>query len=228
MMRRRDLILGGLGVGAFAAAEALKPRRKLKLLQGGAIAEAIPVRFGPWEAHDADLVNPAQAGRLARALYSETVSRTYYHAQTGAGVMVLAAYGDTQSDLLQLHRPESCYPAVGFALQSAKSVEVPLSGGANLPARRVVATIEGRVENILYWTRMGEALPRTGGEQREVRLSNAIHGFVPDGILVRCSVVGESGPSFTLLDGFVPTLLEAVAPKFRPALIGTDLSRKLV
>lgn len=226
-MRRRDLILAGLGVGAFATAEALKPRRKLKLLQTGTIADALPARFGPWEAQPADLVNPAQAGRLARALYSETVSRTYFNLETGEFTMLLAAYGDTQSDLLQLHRPESCYPAVGFALQSTKSVDVPLRTGALLPARHVVATMEDRVENILYWTRMGEALPRTGAEQRSARLSNAMKGFVPDGILVRFSALGDSPKSFALLGSFVPALLVNVKPQFRPALIGSDLSRKL-
>lgn len=227
MMRRRDLIFAGLGVGAFATAEYLRPRKRIKLLKKGTIAEAIPATFGNWEAHADNLVSPEQAGRLARTLYSETVSRTYVESETEAAVMLLAAYGDTQSDLLQLHRPESCYPAVGFTLQSAKSVDLPLLGGAVLPARKVVATIEDRVENILYWTRMGEQLPRTGEEQRDARLSNAIQGFVPDGILVRCSVVGETEPSFRQLETFVRNLLASVRPDYRPALIGTQLSQRV-
>lgn len=223
-MRRRDLLFAGLAVGALGAAEALRPRRKLVLLKSGTIAEAIPQAFGVWEAHAADLVSPEQAGRLAKTLYSEIVSRTYVNLDSGAAVMLLAAYGDTQSDLLQLHRPESCYPAVGFTLQSARSVTLPI-GEAQLPAREVVATIEDRVENIVYWTRMGEELPRTGGEQRDARLSNAIRGFVPDGILVRCSAVGESGPSFKVLHSFVPELLRAVSERHQPALIGTSLAQ---
>lgn len=226
-MRRRDVIFASLGVGAFGIAEGLRPRRKLRLLKSGTIGDAIPERFGAWEAHADELVSPDQAGRLAKTLYSEIVSRTYVHGGNEAAVMVLAAYGDTQSDLLQLHRPESCYPAVGFALQSAKSIALPLSGAAELPAREVVAVLGDRVENIMYWTRMGEQLPRTGGEQREARLANSIAGVVPDGILVRCSAIGESAPSFATLSSFVPELLRAVRPSARPALIGTDLSRRL-
>lgn len=225
-MRRRDLLFAGLAVGALGAAEALRPRRKLVLLKSGTVADAIPETFGPWEAHASDLVSPEQAGRLAKTLYSEIVSRTYVHTETGDAVMLLAAYGDTQSDLLQLHRPESCYPAVGFTLQSARSVSLPV-GDAQLPAREVVATIEDRVENIVYWTRMGEELPRTGGEQRNARLSNAVRGYVPDGILVRASAIGESRESFEVLHRFVPELLRAVAEPHQPALIGTALARQV-
>ncbi|RAK66533.1 exosortase-associated protein EpsI, V-type [Phenylobacterium kunshanense] len=226
-MRRRDLVLAGLAVGALGAAEALRPRRKMKLLKSGTVAQAIPEAFGLWEAHADELVSPEQAGRLARTLYSEIVGRTYVNAESGAGVMVLAAYGDTQSDLLQLHRPESCYPAVGFTLTSARSIALPLRPGVTLPAREVVATMEGRTENILYWTRMGETLPRTGGEQREARLQNAIQGVVPDGILLRCSMLGESEKSFSTLSAFVPELLRSVPKPQLPALIGTNLAKSI-
>lgn len=226
-MRRRDLVLSGLALAAFGAAEALRPRQRLTLLKGAEVKEAIPAQFADWEAENADLITPEQAGRLASSLYSELVSRNYYDTTTGAMVMLLAAYGDTQSDLLQLHRPESCYPAVGFALEMAQSVAFPLGGSAILPARRVIATLESRRENIVYWTRMGEELPRTGGEQREARLTNAVKGFVPDGILVRCSVLGETQESWKVLERFIPTMLHAVQPRFRPALIGTDLSRRI-
>lgn len=227
MMRRRDIILGGLGVGAFATAEALRPRKRLVLLKG-TIEQTIPLAFAGWRSQTSDdLVSPAQAGKLAQSLYSETVSRVYSDG-TGPDVMVLAAYGDTQSDLLQLHRPESCYPAVGYALKLARSVEVPLPGGANLPARQVVAAMEGRTENITYWTRMGETLPRTGSEQRMARIQNAVHGFVPDGILMRCSVVSDdSDGAFRTLDRFVGDLLRATAKDRRPALIGSDLATRL-
>src|SRR4051812_21949315 len=188
MMHRRDVLLGGLGVGALAAAEGLRPRKRLVLLQkGNTIAKSIPEAFGDWEAQSvSNLVGPEQAGRLAQSLYGETTSRQYYEQATGATVMLLAAYGDTQSDLLQLHRPESCYPAVGFTIQMARSMDLKLGGGAALPVRKVVAATADRTENILYWTRMGEFLPQTGSQQRVARLDNAMQGFVPDGILFRC------------------------------------------
>jgi EpsI family protein len=228
-MRRRDLILGGLGVGALAASEVLRPRKRLLLLQRTTIDASVPRDFAGWESRStSNLVGPEQAGRLARSLYSEVISRVYVDGETGREVMFLAAYGDTQSDLLQLHRPESCYPAVGYTIQMAKSAKLALPGGAFLPTRRVVATIREESENILYWTRMGETLPQTGGEQRKARLQNAVHGFVPDGILVRSSTVGDPQPSFAVLERFVTAMLEATPMNKRPALIGTELARRIV
>lgn len=228
MMLRRDLILAGLGLAAAGGAEALRPRKRLVLLRNTTIEETIPRSFAGWEAETvSDLVGPEQAGRLARSLYSEIVTRVYYEAATGAGVMLLAAYGDTQSDLLQLHRPESCYPAVGFTLRLAQSVDLPLPGGAILPARRVVATTEQRTESIVYWARMGEVLPQTGGQQRMARLDNAVQGYVPDGILVRCSTVGDPEAAFKLVDRFVTAMLHAVPKDKRPALVGTELAGRI-
>lgn len=225
MIRRRDLLLGGLGLAAVGGAAALAPRNRLVLLRNTTIADTIPRAFGAWDAQTADdLVGPEQAGRLARSLYSELVSRVYHEASTGAGVMLLAAYGDTQSDLLQLHRPESCYPAVGFSLLSARSVNLQV-GGAMLPAREVVASKEGRTESIVYWARMGEALPQTGQEQRIARLKNAVHGDVPDGILVRCSSVGDPAAAFPIVTRFVSAMLTAVPTNKRPSLVGTQLAQ---
>lgn len=228
MIRRREMLLAGLGVGALTLSEALRPRTRLVLLRRGTISEAIPREFGDWMSEDSSLVSPAQAGRLAKTLYSETVGRTYYKPSDGAAVMVLAAYGDTQSDLLQLHRPESCYPAVGYALRLSQPADVQIGPNAVLPARRVVAEMEGRTENIIYWTRLGERMPQSGGDQRTARLQNSIEGYVADGILLRCSVLGGSAEAFRLLDTFIPSLLKAVKSDVRPALIGTRLAQQVV
>lgn len=225
-LRRRDMILAGLGVAALGTSETLRPRKRLVLLKNGTIAEAIPPQFGNWISNNADLVSPEQAGRLAKTLYSETVGRAYDNTADGSTVLILAAYGDTQSDLLQLHRPESCYPAVGFSVAMTEPTKVNIGGG-QLPGRRVVATIEDRVENIIYWTRLGERLPQSGGEQRDARLANSIDGFVADGILVRCAVVGESERSFATLERFIPEMLRAVRTDLRPALIGTQLAQRV-
>lgn len=228
MPRRRDLILAGLGVGALATAEVLRPRRRLVLLKSNIkIEDVLPQSFGTWQAQaSSGLVGPEMAGRLAKTLYSETVQRTYDDSVSGATVMLLAAYGDTQSDLLQLHRPESCYPAVGFTLNLSRPDNLPVGRGV-LPARRVIATAGERTENIFYWTRLGERIPQSGGQQRNARLQNAMEGFVADGILVRCSVVGEPEASFKVLHRFVPQMLAAARSDGRPALIGTKLSRQI-
>jgi EpsI family protein len=228
-LNRRDVMLAGLGVAALGTAEILRPRKRLVLLKSGAtIAEAIPPEFGHWESNNADLVSPEQAGRLAKTLYSETVGRAYDNTEDGSTVLILAAYGDTQSDLLQLHRPESCYPAVGYTLELSQATTVDVGGGEKIPARRVIATMEDRRENIIYWTRLGERLPQGGGEQRDARLANAMDGYVADGILVRCSVIGESDEAFATLRRFIPEMLRSVKPALRPALVGTRIAQRVV
>lgn len=224
-MKRRDLVFGAMGLAALGTAEALRPRRRLRLLEKGTVKGALPVAFGNWSSEESsDYIGPELSGSLTRALYSELVPRTYYHETTGEAVMMLAAYGDTQSDLLQLHRPEFCYPAVGFNLQMSRPAQVPLGEGLALPSRKVVATTQQRTENIIYWTRMGEDLPQSAGEQRTTRISQSIQGYIPDGILMRLSALGESEEAFAMLEQFIPALLKAIPMPDRKAFIGTRLS----
>ena len=230
MIDRRGLVLGAACVGAAGLAQYLHPHKHLSLLSKGTkMATVVPTAFGPWTALGTDaLVKPVTEGTLAARLYSDILERTYVRQDSGAAVMMLVAYGDTQSDLLQLHRPESCYPAVGFNLLSTAPANIPIGHGATLPGRRVVAKKGDRVENITYWTRLGEFLPTRAGEQREARLLTAMKGYVPDGGLFRFSVLGEDpAEAFAIIDGMVPELIAAVAPSKRPGLIGSSLARKL-
>lgn len=227
-MNRRHLVLGGLALGALGTAEFLRPRRRLILLQNGTIDSAMPTEFSGWASESASgLVSPEQAGKLAKSLYSEMVARTYYDTGGSAAIMVLAAYGDTQSDLLQLHRPETCYPAVGFTLRLSEPDNLAVGRGGVLPARRVVATTDGRTENIIYWTRIGETLPQSGRAQRDARLSNSMHGFVGDGVLMRCSMLGEPEATFPVLERFIPELLHAIPARYRKAFVGSQLALSL-
>lgn len=229
MIRRRDLVMGGLAAATLGTAEALRPRHRLILLQKNVkIEDVIPKAFGGWEAEvSSNLVSPEQAGRLARTLYSETVQRIFHHPDMERPVMLLAAYGDTQSDLLQLHRPESCYPAVGYTVTLTQPENLPLAPNAILPARRVVAVANETTENIVYWTRLGERIPQDGGQQRDARLLNAMEGYVADGILMRCSVIGDTEECFRILNNFIPAMLAATRRDGRPALIGTKLARQI-
>jgi EpsI family protein len=228
MMDRRDLLLGGACLVAAATAYELKPHKALKLLRGEKLAKIVPEKFGDWVAAEAEgegVVRPETAGTLAAHLYSEIIGRRYNNKTSGQQVMMLIAYGDTQSDLLQLHRPEICYPAVGFSLISAATTNIRLAPNATLPARRVVARKSDYQENIVYWTRLGEYLPTTAGEQRKARLATGMRGYIPDGGLFRFSVVGDdSAKAFQLLEGFLPEMILAIAPVRRVGLLGSRLS----
>jgi len=229
MIARRDIILGGAALAAAGLAYQLKPRKRFSLLGKQKMAAIIPSAFGAWTAeNDDNQVKPETEGKLAARLYSEMVERAYYDKNTGEAVMMLIAYGDTQSDLLQLHRPESCYPAVGFALLASHAGALPLTAGAAIPGRRVVAQKADRKENIFYWTRLGEYLPTGSGDQREARFLTAVKGYIPDGGLFRFSVVSDqSDEAFKTLDRFVREMVFAVPKSERRALVATELARKL-
>lgn len=228
MIARRDLLIGGASIAAAGLSYGLKPRRRVSLLGKDKMEAIVPTSIPGWSAATSEgLVKPKIEG-LAATLYNEVVQRTYVGKDVDAEIMLLIAYGGTQSDVLQLHRPEVCYPALGFQIESKRAVPLTLPGGGVLPVVRVVAVAGDRRENILYWTRLGEALPTDGSQQRTILLKDAMQGFIPDGVLVRASMIHpDPEAAYKVLDTFIPALLAQVPTRGRPALIGTAASRSM-
>jgi EpsI family protein len=227
-MNRRDVLIGGACLVAAASAEAMRPRNRMSLLKGAKLETVVPKAFGPWRERQAQgLVTPQTENSLAAKLYTQSLGRFYERAD-GALVMMLIAYGDTQSDSLQLHRPEVCYPAFGFTITENDDARYPIGNGVAIPGRNLTATSPDRDEHISYWTRIGEYLPTTNNEQRTAKLRQAIAGIVPDGVLVRFSSVAlDPAAAFALNAQFAADLIQAVAPAARPALITTANALKL-
>jgi EpsI family protein len=229
MLRRRELLLGAPLVAAAAGAWALTPRERLNLLGSKKLEDAVPLKIGPWSVtpSNAVVLPDAAEGSLSARLYDQTVSRLYT-SDTELPVMMVIAYGSTQSDQLQLHRPEVCYTAVGFEITGAQKVQVPLLPGVTMPARELVARNNERVEPILYWTRVGDYLPASGNEQRLMKLRSEMRGYVADGVLVRLSSVGEPSPElFGALQRFAREMLAQTYRPVLPALVGRPLAAEL-
>jgi EpsI family protein len=229
MIDRRQVLFGGACLLSAAAAEGLRPRRRLSLLGGGILEEITPTKFGTWEeVKIGSVLQPREEGTLSAKLYSQIVGRVYQDRITGTFVMLALAYGDTQSDLLQLHRPETCYPAFGFTISDLEMTQVEFAGGAVLPTRSMVASAPDRVETVMYWTRLGESIPTSTAEQRIDKFKAAIAGYIPDGLLVRCSTPGDGRRNeLTINSSFLRNLILALAPVRRPAFIGTRLAHAL-
>lgn len=226
MLRRRDLLLGVPLLAAAGGAVALTPRKRLNLLNGKELEKLVPMSFAGWHVtpSNAVILPEAREGSLSDQLYSQTVSRLYL-SETDLPVMLVIAYGDTQSDQLQLHRPEVCYTAVGFEISASEQVEIPVAPPMMLPARQLVATSNDRIEPILYWTRIGDMLPASGNQQRLMKLRTEMAGYVADGVLVRLSTVGEPTPeTFAALQRFAKAMLDVTIPPGVAALVGRPLA----
>ena len=228
MIGRRDVLLGGGMLAAAAAAAALTPRHHVELLHGRKLEAIVPSTIGAWTTTpSAAFILPKTPGSLADRLYSDTVSRLYV-APDALPVMMVLAYGNLQSDLLQLHRPEVCYAAVGFQISNSTRLNLPVARDIVVPARELTASSDNRVEPITYWTRIGDFLPTTRREQRTMRLREQLAGIVPDGILVRLSTVADPTPAtFAALAAFGRAFILAVKPADRGILVGPTLAAGL-
>ncbi|WP_310498839.1 exosortase-associated protein EpsI, V-type [Sandarakinorhabdus sp.] len=225
---RRDVLMGGSMLVAAGGAAALTPRGRLVLLpEGVELEKMVPTTIAEWVQMPTEaIVLPKTPGSLADRLYSQTLSRLYV-SETRLPMMLVIAYGAVQNDLLQLHRPEVCYAAVGFNISASKSAQVAL-GNARLPVRELTARNDSRVEAITYWTRIGDDLPTDGSAQRWVKLRQQMQGYLADGVLVRVSTVAEPSPDvFRELDNFAAAMVKAIKPADRAALIGRPLAARL-
>lgn len=227
-MNRRDLLLGGGLLAAAGGAAALTPRKRLVLLGDRKLEAVVPQKIGAWHAVPSEaFVLPKSPGSLADRLYSQTLTRLYV-SETRLPVAMVIAYGAVQNDLLQLHRPETCYAAVGYAISTSQVGAVRLGPATTLPVRELTAQNDTRFEQICYWTRIGDDLPTDGSQQRWVKLRQQMRGYLSDGVLVRLSVAAQTAPEiFAEMTDFARALVLAMKPADRDVLIGRLLARTI-
>jgi len=227
MINRRAIFAGVACVGAALTARQLKPHHYVSLLKSAKLDGLIPRAFGPWTSEDVgDPLALNGPGTLSSKLYNQLVTRAYSDGR-GAQILMLLAHGERQSDELQLHRPEVCYPAFGYALLRNEPTQIRLGEGVTLPARRLVAKSPNHEESVLYWSRLGEYFPIDSSQQRADRFKNAVAGLIPDGILCRFSTPDESAKAWAALEQFVHDLIAATKPAGQQVLVGTERTRQL-
>ena len=224
-MNRRfaiSLILGAAMAGTSALTVALTPKaRAPQAHEQFSLEQMIPARFGDWQV-DPSVVpltpDPEQQGMLEK-IYDQTLSRTYINPQ-GQRVMLSIAYGGEQSKSLQIHLPEVCYVAQGFAMMKEGEGVLPTRYG-EVPVKRLVARLHERNEPITYWITIGNQATRAGVQQKLRRLAYGLSGEIPDGMLVRVSTIGANeAAAYRVQDRFVAEMLATMAPKDRARLLG--------
>jgi len=219
----RAIAAAVLILAAAGLAHAMMPRQMM--VRGSEkfdLQEIVPRQFGEWsEVPGARLVVPADPKALANLLYSQEFGRAYRDRE-GHVVMLMVAYGPSQSDRLQLHRPEACYLSEGFQVSPTTVTQVPLAGGAPpLKLSRLIAQRPQRFEPISYWMRVGDDVATGTLDRQVVKLKYGLRGIIPDGTLVRVSTIGlPEAEAFAVQGRFIRDLVAAVAPEYQKLLVG--------
>lgn len=217
-LSRRNILTGIALLGAAGVAYARQPQPVPTQLGKAGLDGIIPKNFGDWKFETTSGLVLPPPDALAERLYDEVLTRVYTRPDGGM-VMFLVAYSSVQDGLLQLHRPEVCYPVGGYKLSQTVIQPITLGQGDRVPARAFTASSAMRVEQVLYWTRLGSSLPTSWGEQRWAVVLENLNGLIPDGVLVRMSCVEQdSDKAYALLREFASDLATSVSPKARKLL----------
>jgi len=138
--------------------------------------------------------------------------------------MLSIAYGRNQSHATQVHKPEVCYPAQGFRIDSVRRADFRIAD-ATIPVTTLHATLGPRSEYIAYWIVQGDAIVRGALQQNLRRAVLAVQGVAQDGLLFRVSVLsGDEGTSMELLREFSNSLIEAMNPDSRTRFVPRSAS----
>ena len=204
LARRKVLI--GLGLAACSGvALARQPAPTRPKIETDVLETLIPARIGEFAFDTTSGLVLPPPDALSDRLYDNLITRTYARPD-GKIAMLLIAYNNRQDGVLQIHRPEICYPAGGYALTPTRPIETSLASGSSLPTQTFVARSEMRTETVLYWTRVADVFPRRWIEQRLAVARENLAGVIPDGVLVRVSTLSGEPGELALLARFVTDL----------------------
>lgn len=191
LVNRRHLILGGAFCLAAGLAYARTPQVVFPVIKKDDFEKLIPKSIGSWEFETSSGVVLPPPDALSDRLYDNLVTRVYSASEDPA-IMFLTAYSNTQDGVLQVHRPEICYPAGGYELTLTRPIAIENGLGGSIPANVFTATGRDRTEHVLYWTRVGNEFPLTWAQQRLAVVKANLKGVIPDGVLVRASMIAPT------------------------------------
>jgi EpsI family protein len=219
VLTRRKFALGLAFASVAGIAAARQPTKNVDYLGKNNLEKILPEKLGKWTfVSSSGLVVPPE-DQLSQALYSQLLTRVYT-TETGAPIMLLVAQSASQTGILQIHRPEFCYTAGGYDLSPSTPHTVKL-GSSTIPALSISASILGKTEQIVYWTRIGEHLPLSWRQQRMAVAMDNLRGIIPDAVMVRVSTYGnDKAAALAEVDDFIRAMMVSIAPQVRRVFIG--------
>ena len=217
---RRAFIVGGTMMAAAAGAATRIPQPNSPPIAEDKFKALVPDRVGAWKYQQASgLVLPPDDA-LSDRLYDNLVTRVYTN-PAGQTMMFLVAYKNYQDGVIQIHRPEICYPAGGYRLTDTVASTIPIGAAEPLPVNSFSANGNERDEQVLYWTRIGERFPVRWIEQRMAVLRANLAQINPDGMLARVSMPNDDmAASKPEMMKFIADLRLASPPQLRRILFG--------
>ena len=220
-LSRRNLLIGIALAGASGIAFTRQPAVANPVVPKKLFEAWVPRRFGRWDTVSQSGVVLPPPDALSDRLYDNLVTRVYA-APNLPPVMLLLAYNNAQDGVLQVHRPEFCYPVGGFELSETRDIMLKADGQA-VPANIFTATAPNRVEQVAYFTRLGAAYPRKWSEQRLAVMRANLAGDIPDGMMMRVSALGiDQDEAQALLGDFSRQFIESANPRLQRLLLGAD------
>lgn len=216
---KRNLVVGFVLMCSFSLSVFMTPK---KLIASNSpkidLETMIPKKIGNWRIDETQagfVVSPDVQEKLD-LIYNQTLSRTYVNSN-GDRMMLAIAYGGDQSDSMQVHKPEVCYPAQGLTITRQWDDVLSLPH-RTVPVRRLVAQQGRRHEPITYWIRMGDTVALSSLKQKLAKMSYTLSGSIPDGLLFRVSTIGQNDQEiYRMQDDFVNQLaneLDSTAEHF--------------
>jgi EpsI family protein len=219
----KHIILLFLMLASAGGAVALRPTHKIADTGPKIELESIvPKHFGDWveEVQTGALVVDPTQSEFINKIYSQTLTRTYKNTE-GYRIMLSLAYGNDQSDSLQVHKPEVCYPAQGFELKALKEEQLTTPSGS-IAVTRVNTVLGQRVEPITYWIMIGNQVVGRGSIQKKlVEIGYGLGGLIPDGMLIRISSIDpDIKNAYERHDQFALEMLTAIPAEYRERFSG--------
>jgi len=183
----------------------------------------IPQELTDWTAVEQSvnlIVDPTLQAAVDK-IYNTTLNRNYIN-EVGESVMLSIAYGIDQSDSMQVHKPEICYPAQGFVLKNQKYDSFSYAE-RNIPIKQLDTQRNNRREFVTYWILVGNTIAKSNFNAKLIKLNYGFDGLIPDGLLFRVSSIGkgkDADKHYLLQKQFLRDLLSSLNPQDLNTVIG--------
>lgn len=215
---KKSYLVGLLLLLSFLAAELLQPKLNY-VTYSKTLEQIIPVKFGEWQELKSNLYQvgvTTNKNSEQDLIYDQVLTRQYINAN-GEQVMLTIAWGQKQRQEIKIHRPEVCYAAQGFNVESLKTKDFNIASmhNINITGNEMIAENSNYQEAVSYWIRIGDIYTENAWQTRFYIFISGLMGNIPDGILVRASSIVSKEKSidayFKLNETFLMALIHSLS-----------------